>query len=273
MAFGMSVGVLDELALLLGVLRQEGEHAIERGGDRVESRDQEEEADVEDVLAAEPVAFHFGVEEVREEVVAPLDLALVEDLVEVVVDGVRDHLLVVGRLWRPVELPGHVVRADDAVLHGEEAVELFEGQAQQGEEDLGGEGDGEFLGEVHLPPVDEAVDELVHQSRDLVVQERHLARREERVEQLAELLVLGRVDLQGDHGPLVLEVDRVHVGGEDLRVTQGLHDLFLARQQDPPGARRHVDGHDRHVVAQQLERGLRVAPPFRGPSPRAGCSP
>ncbi len=98
MAFGMSVGVLDELALLLGVLRQEGEHAVERGGDRVESRDQKEEADVEDVLAGEAVALHFGVEEVREEVVAPLDLTLVEDLVEVVVDGVRDHLLVVGRL-------------------------------------------------------------------------------------------------------------------------------------------------------------------------------
>ena len=62
-------GVLDELAPVLGVLGQEGEHAVERGGDRVEAGDQEEEADVEDVLAGEAVALDLGVEEVREQVV------------------------------------------------------------------------------------------------------------------------------------------------------------------------------------------------------------
>ena len=128
----MSAGVLDELAPLLGVLGQEGEHAVEGGGDGVEPGDEEEEADVEDVLAAEPVALDLGVEEVREQVVAPLHLTLVEDLVEVVVDRVGDLLLVVAGLLRPVQLPGHVVGPDDAVLHGEEAVELVEGQARAG---------------------------------------------------------------------------------------------------------------------------------------------
>ena len=63
------VGVLDELAPVLGVLRQEGEHAVERGRDRVEPGDEEEEADVEDVLAGQAVALDLGVEEVRQQVV------------------------------------------------------------------------------------------------------------------------------------------------------------------------------------------------------------
>ena len=121
-----------------------------------------------------------------------------------------------------------------------------------------GKGIGELLGEVHLTPVDEAVDEVVDERGDLVVHGRHLAGGEDRVEELAELLVLRRVDLQRDHRPLVLEVDRVHVGGEDLGVAQGLVDVRLARQQRPPARRQSVDGHDRHVVAQHLADGLRV---------------
>ena len=199
MAFGMIVGVLDELAPVLGVLGQEGEHAVEGGRDGVEPGDEEQEADVENVLAGETVALDFGVEEVGEQVVLPLLLTLVEDLVEVVVDRVGDLLLVGGGLPRPVALPGHVVGADDAVLHGEEAVQLVERQAEERQEDLGGEGDGELLGEVHLAPVDEPVDEVVDELRDLLVHGRHLARGEDRVEQLAELLVLGRVDLERDH--------------------------------------------------------------------------
>ena len=68
-ALGMTPGFSDELAPVLGVLGQEGEHAVERGRDRVEPGDEEEEADVEDVLAGEPVALDLGVEEVREQVV------------------------------------------------------------------------------------------------------------------------------------------------------------------------------------------------------------
>ena len=66
-------------------------------------------------------------------------------------------------------------------------VELVEGQAEQGQEDLRGEGDGELLGEVDLAPVDELVDEVVDQHRHLFVHGGHLARGEDRVEQLAEL--------------------------------------------------------------------------------------
>ncbi len=151
-----------------------------------------------------------------------------------------------------------MIGPDDAVLHGQEAVQLLERQAQQGEEDLGGERHGELLGEVHLAPVDETVDQVVHEGRDLVVHRLHLARSEDRVEQLAELLVLRRVDLQGDHRPLVAQVDRVHVGREGLGVAQGLHDVRLAREQDPVPRRQVVDGHDGHLVAQRLPDRLRV---------------
>ena len=91
---GDELGVLHELATVLRVLGQEGEHAVQGGRHRVEAGDEEEEADVEDVLAGQPVALDLGVEEVREQVVPPLHLALVEDLVEVVVDRVGGLLLV-----------------------------------------------------------------------------------------------------------------------------------------------------------------------------------
>ena len=242
------------------MLGQEGEHAVERGRHRVEAGDEEQEADVQDVLAGEPVTLDLGVEEVREQVVLPLHLALVEDLVEVVVDRVGDLLLVVAGLLRSVELAGDVVGPDDAVLHGEEPVQLVEGQAEQGEEHLGGERDGELLGEVHLAPVDEPIDQVVDQLGDLVVHQGHLAGGEERVEELAELLVVRRVDLQRDHGPLVLEVDRVHVGGEDLGVPERFVDLRPARQEHAVAVRQ-VDRHDR-VLAHELVDGLGVGRHF-----------
>ena len=225
---GDDVGVLDELAAVLGVLRQEGEHAVERGGDRVEPGDQEQEADVEDVLAAEAVAVDLGARGSATEVVPRLLLALVEDLVEVLVDRVGDLLLVLAGLRRPLGVPVTCSGRMMPSFMVRKRVQLVHGQAQEREEDLRGEGDGELLGEVHLAPLDEPVDEVVDEVGDLLVHGRHLARGEDRVEQLAELLVLRGIDLQRDHGPLVLEVDRIHVGGEDLGVAQGEVDLLLA---------------------------------------------
>jgi hypothetical protein len=63
----------------------------------------------------------------------------------------------------------------------------------------------------------------------------------------------GRIDLQRDHGPRVLEVDGVHVGREDLGMAQGLVDLRLGREQDAHA----LDRHDR-ALAHELEDGLRV---------------
>ena len=163
-----------------------------------------------------------------------------------------------------------MVGPDDAVLHGQEAIELVERQAEQGEEDLRRVRDGELRGEVDLAPVDEAVDEIVDQDGNLLLHGRHQAGGEDRVQQLAVLLVLGRVDLQRDHRPLVLEVDRSHVGREDLRMAEGLVDVGLAAQDDA----RALKGHHRAAVPQRLEHrpaGWPPCPrPCRGGWPRSG---
>ena len=75
--------------------------------------------------------------------------------------------------------------------------------------------------------------------------------REERVEELAELDVLGRIDLERDERPHVAESDRVHVGGVQVGVPQRRHDLGVIDEQhllvvgaDHGGAGSHrgVDG-------------------------------
>ena len=103
MADGNDRGVVDDPLTLLGVLDQVAEDAVEGGGHRVEAGDEEEEADVEDVLAGELVPLDLGVEEAAEDVVLTLQLPLVEDLVEVGVDGVG-RLLLVGLGLLAVEL-------------------------------------------------------------------------------------------------------------------------------------------------------------------------
>ena len=90
----------DELGPLLGVLAQVAEEAVERRAHGVEAGDEEEEADVEDVLAGEAVAVDLGVEEPAQQVAPALDLALVELPVEVVVDRLPGRVLVGERLLR-----------------------------------------------------------------------------------------------------------------------------------------------------------------------------
>ena len=65
-----AVGLFDDPAPRFGVLGEVAEEAVERRGDRVEPRDEEQEADVEDLFAGEPVAVDLDVQEVAEEVVA-----------------------------------------------------------------------------------------------------------------------------------------------------------------------------------------------------------
>ena len=71
-AWGIERRVVDELLPLLGVLGEVGEHAVERRGDGVEPGEEEQVADVDDVLGREPVAVDLGVEEQRDEVVLAL---------------------------------------------------------------------------------------------------------------------------------------------------------------------------------------------------------
>ena len=75
------------------MLGEEREEARERVGDGVEPGDEEQEADVEDLVARELLAVDLGGDEQREDVVARLRGALVEDGVEVRVDLLRGRAL------------------------------------------------------------------------------------------------------------------------------------------------------------------------------------
>ena len=86
------------------------------------------------------------------------------------------------------------------------------------------------------------VDEVVDQRRDRRLEQRHLSRGEERIEDLPVLLVIRRVDLQGDQRPDVLEVDRRHVRGEDVRPAEHLVDLGSPAHQDRQVVERHDPG-------------------------------
>ena len=72
--------VLDQPAPPLGVGGEVDEEALQRGAHRVEPRDQEEEADVEDLLAGEPLTLHLGDQEPADEVVTGLDVHFDHDI-------------------------------------------------------------------------------------------------------------------------------------------------------------------------------------------------
>ena len=78
--------MLDDLAPVLVVLGEEGEEARQRVGDGVEPGDEEQEADVEDLLPGELLAVDLGRVEAGEDVVLRRGEPLVEDGVEVGVE-------------------------------------------------------------------------------------------------------------------------------------------------------------------------------------------
>src|SRR4029450_10053747 len=131
---GHAARILGEPAPLLRLPREVGEEAVERGRDRVEPGDEEQEADVEDVFPGQPVPVDVGVEERGEDVVAALDLALIQDIVEVRVDRVGGGLLVGDGDPALTVAPGHVVGSDDPVLHGQEPGGLLQREAEEREE-------------------------------------------------------------------------------------------------------------------------------------------
>src|SRR5207249_4990738 len=80
--------ILDNGAPSLRVTHEVGDHAVERRGNRVETRDDHEIGDVEDLLARELRALDLRVEQVAEQPVVALTLLLVHGALEV-----RVHLL------------------------------------------------------------------------------------------------------------------------------------------------------------------------------------
>jgi hypothetical protein len=131
---------------------------------------------------------------------------------------VRDGLGVVAIL------ADDVIGPDDAVLHLQEGREVGEGESEQGEEHLRRERHRELAREVALAAVDERVDPLVHQCRNRRLERGHVTGREQRVEDLAVLHVVGRVDLQRDERADGAHRQRRLRGGgrEDLGLAEAL---------------------------------------------------
>lgn len=169
-----------------------------------------------DLMAGELVAFDLASQEQAEQVVLWFSEPLVEHGVEVGIDRVRGRLLHGDGLGAPVRRPADVVGADHPVLHAQKDVEVLDRQSEKDEEDLGGEQGREFGGEVDAGSVAEAIDEGVGEVRDRLLQLGHLAGCEQRVEELSVLLVVGRVDLERDERPDVLQVDGRHVRRKQL---------------------------------------------------------
>ena len=125
----------------------------------------------------------------------------------------------------------------------EEHVQLRDREPEQAQEHRRGERLGQRRGELAGAVGDEAVDELVDQLRDVRLDQVHPLGGEDRIEQLAVLRVLRRVDLQRDQRHRLPEVDRLHGRGEDLGVLEGELDFGPAHDLEPT-ERARDDGTD-----------------------------
>ena len=160
---GGQVGIIGELSLVRGVLRQEREAALERVGDRVEAGREHEEADVQRLVPREATLL-LQREEGPEHVAGVVLGVCLERRREVLEDpGARLHphgLTVVLRLTDGTDHP---------LFRLHELVEPVRGQAHQAEEHDGREREGELGAEVAAPSLDERVDQLVREVGDLLL--------------------------------------------------------------------------------------------------------
>ena len=247
----MRLGSATSWSRRVGVAAQVGDRAVERGGDRVEAAEQEQEAHVEHLLVGHALAVDLAVGEPAEQVVAGPGPPVGDDLAEEVVDGQgrapADHARPPrGRAasgWRSC---GRMMSS----FHAEHRVELVERQIAQLQEDRAGQRHRQLGVEVAGATLDEPVDELVDQAAHLLVERDEVAGAQVRVHHPAVLDVVGRVDLQRQQRPLLPDVDGRDVGAEDLRVLEGeLHVLVAA---DQVGVRHLQHRGDGHLVAQRL---------------------
>ncbi len=233
---GDHLWMLDELALVIRMLREERPEARQRIRDRVQSRGEQNEADVEHLVAREVLVAGFDSGEQREDVVARRGGAFVQHRVEVRVDPLR-RLLLDARPFLGQRLRG--ARSEDPVAERDQRVELFPVEPHHPEEHRRREQLGELRGEVACAAFDEAIDEVVDPHRDVALEPIDLTGREERIEQPAVAKVIRRVDGQRDERPIVALIDEVG-RREDLRVPQRLLDERAAARDEQVAQRKRA---------------------------------
>ena len=218
--------MLDDVPARRRVPAEVAEEAVERRSDRVEAGDEEQEADVEDLLVAQPITLDLGFEERAHEVVVPGTGALGEQVLEVRVDLVGRRLLECLGLGMAARFSRDVIRPDDAILHRNEARQLVEREPEHRQEHLRWERHRELLREVDLVVVHERIDQLVGEVRGAPFERGHALRREQRVEELPILPVVGRIRLQRDQRATVLQISepRREVRREDVGVAKDVFD-------------------------------------------------
>jgi len=234
---------------MVGVLRQESEHAVQRGGHGVEPamRKRKQMSRMSSRESRCPSTSALRNRETRS---SWAHFALVEHPVEVLVmeSAVavgarrRRRCLTLTRTWPGRMMPSFMARKRSSSLSG---------RPSRVKRPATGTG-WRTLPEVDLAPVDEAVDEIVDEDGHLVLHRRHEARGENRSSSLRNFLCsAGRSGVDERAG--VLEIHRGHIGREELRMAQGLVDIDLAAQDN---ARPGMPG--RTAVPQRLEHGLGV---------------
>jgi hypothetical protein len=212
----------DQRCALVRVFGEVAEEAVKRCRHRVQAGDQQKKADIDYLFAGEAFTVDFRVKEVAEQVIRAFGRPLVEHFVEVVVDRCRALL---SQLLRAGIVEGraqHVKRADDPVLHRQEPRQVLHGQPKHGEKYLRRKRHRKALGKINFRLLDEAVDQIVHQSLDRPREVLEMFGGEKRIEDLAKLTLVRRIHLDGDQRPRIAEMPGWHLRRVDLRVAEHL---------------------------------------------------
>ena len=118
-----------------------------------------------------------------------------------------------------------------------------------------GNGTGELLREVDLRVVDERVDQLVHERGNRCFEQLHALGCEEWIEQLPILAMVGRIGLQRDQGPAILQVAEPgsEVGREHFGTAKDVLDGLVRARDDADS----FDAEHGRALEQRLVRRLR----------------
>ena len=131
---------------------------------------------------------------------------------------------------------------DHAVFEIYEEVEVLDRCTDETQERQGRQRDTELVVEFRFAARGELVDELPRELPDLRLQREHLLGAEDRVEQLAPLLVVLAVDLERNQRVVVAEAAALAAVAEDRRMTVDLDDVVVAVEIPHPVGLLGADG-------------------------------
>ena len=190
-----AIGVGCESGALGWMLGEERNHAVESGSDRVETTEEEQVANAEQLDLAERLAVDGGLHDVGEKSAVGILPTLGNCLPEILVDG--GSCLFPDSL-RSLEVPRWHVRADGVVAPLEELRQILCRETHQREEDPRGKGRRELLVKVAALTFGDGVEQLEYEPADVRLQLLDLSRHEAWVEEPTVRGVTGWIHLERD---------------------------------------------------------------------------